>query len=82
MCRTLTELNCCVNGTYFVGRELALFADVLTGESATGAYEPATTREACINALTAAEMILSEKVSPERRRVQQFSWPRKTCHIN
>ena len=34
VCRTLTELNCCVDGTHFVGRELALFADVLTGESA------------------------------------------------
>ena len=72
VCRTLTELNCCVDGTHFVGKELALFADVLTGEAATGAYEPAETREACVNALAAAEMILSEKVSPERRRVQQF----------
>ena len=55
-----------------MGKELALFADVLTGEAATGAYEPAETREAFVNALAAAEMILSEKVSPERRRVQQF----------
>eukprot|EP00966_Prymnesium_polylepis_P096131 2227732-Prymnesium_polylepis.1 len=53
VCRTLTELNCCVDGTYFVGREeLALFADVLTGESDTSEYEPAATREACNRAST------------------------------